>query len=106
MKRHFTSGDPLRRPGTHPAALSHRQGGPGKVSLCILCLAFAGSTAAQPTLLVTTPKVIRDADGIPVLVYGDNDPSGPLLVTQERFLATPVLVARQPPVRDISGNAV
>src|SRR4051812_42185180 len=77
-----------------------------KVSLCILCLAFAATAAAQPALLVTTPKVIRDADGLPVLIYGDNDPSGPLVVTQETFVASPVVVAKQPAVRDVSGNAV
>ncbi len=71
-----------------------------------LALGVAGSAPAQPALTVGAPQVATDSSGAPVLVYGGPDPNAHLVVTQQAFLAQPVIVAKEPAVRDSRGNAV
>jgi hypothetical protein len=67
-------------------------------TLCgLLATGIAGAARADP------PKMLRDAEGKPVLVYGG---TAPTVIAEETWIGEPVVVAKQPAVRDGSGNPV
>src|SRR4051812_40105543 len=77
----------------------------GPFATAALAVAFAGAAAAQAGA-GAQPHMLRDANGAPVLVYGGSDPRAAVVVTQETFGGEPVIVAREPAVRDGNGQAI
>jgi len=65
--------------------------------LVLVAACFAGSAAAQP-------RMLRDANGAPVLLYGKG--ADAMVVKQEGSATEPVVVVKDPAVRDSGGKAV
>jgi hypothetical protein len=77
----------------------------GLLAGAVLALAFAGGAAAQAGARGAQPHMLRDANGAPVLLYG-SEARGSMVVTQETFAGEPVIVVKEPAVRDGSGHSI
>jgi hypothetical protein len=71
-----------------------------------LAAGICSGVMAQPTVSLGEPEIVRDAQGAPMMFYSGGEPAEHFVIAQEVFVSQPVLVMKEPAVRDTSGNPV